>query len=80
MATSNDLLVKQRSVIEFLAADVCSAANIQARQFVVKFAFQNVKPNRWSIGTKPLQVQGSSKLLPLQEMIAVFWDMEGVNT
>ena len=28
---------------------------------------QNVKPNRWSIGTKLLQVQGSSRLLPLQE-------------
>ncbi|GFN74128.1 THAP domain-containing protein 9 [Plakobranchus ocellatus] len=31
MATSNDLLVKQRSVIEFLAAEGCSAANIHAR-------------------------------------------------
>ncbi|GFN78379.1 hypothetical protein PoB_000488500 [Plakobranchus ocellatus] len=29
MATSNDLLIKQRSVIEFLAAEGCSAANIQ---------------------------------------------------
>ncbi|GFO35725.1 hypothetical protein PoB_006223000 [Plakobranchus ocellatus] len=28
MATSNDLLIKQRSVIEFLAAEGCSAANI----------------------------------------------------
>ncbi|GFO12492.1 histone-lysine N-methyltransferase SETMAR-like protein [Plakobranchus ocellatus] len=31
MATSNDLLIKQRSVIEFLAAEGCSAANIHAR-------------------------------------------------
>ncbi|GFN91350.1 hypothetical protein PoB_001785600 [Plakobranchus ocellatus] len=28
MATSNDLLIKQRSGIEFLAAEGCSAANI----------------------------------------------------
>ncbi|GFS22349.1 histone-lysine n-methyltransferase setmar-like protein [Elysia marginata] len=28
---------------------------------------QNVKSKQWSIGTKPLQVQGSSRLLPLQE-------------
>ncbi|GFO14144.1 histone-lysine N-methyltransferase SETMAR-like protein [Plakobranchus ocellatus] len=31
MATSNNLLIKQRSVIEFLAAEGCSAANIHAR-------------------------------------------------
>ncbi|GFO22356.1 transposase [Plakobranchus ocellatus] len=31
MATSFDLLIKQRSVIEFLAAEGCSAANIHAR-------------------------------------------------
>ncbi|GFO22586.1 histone-lysine N-methyltransferase SETMAR-like protein [Plakobranchus ocellatus] len=31
MATSNDLLIKQRSFIEFLAAEGCSAANIHAR-------------------------------------------------
>ena len=35
MATSNDLLVKQRSVIEFLAAEGCSAANIHARMKTV---------------------------------------------
>ncbi|GFO12145.1 histone-lysine N-methyltransferase SETMAR [Plakobranchus ocellatus] len=31
MATSNDLLIKQHSAIEFLAAEGCSAANIYAR-------------------------------------------------
>ncbi|GFO43442.1 transposase [Plakobranchus ocellatus] len=31
MAISNDFLIKQRSVIEFLAAEGCSAANIHAR-------------------------------------------------
>ncbi|GFO32395.1 histone-lysine N-methyltransferase SETMAR [Plakobranchus ocellatus] len=35
MATSNDLLIKQPSVIEFLAAEGCSAANIQARMKTV---------------------------------------------
>ncbi|GFO20971.1 histone-lysine N-methyltransferase SETMAR [Plakobranchus ocellatus] len=35
MATSNDLLTKQRSVIEFLAAEGCSAANIHARMKTV---------------------------------------------
>ncbi|GFO01651.1 histone-lysine N-methyltransferase SETMAR-like protein [Plakobranchus ocellatus] len=35
MATSNDLLIKQRSVIEFLAAGGCSAANIYARMKTV---------------------------------------------
>ncbi|GFN98003.1 mariner transposase [Plakobranchus ocellatus] len=35
MATSNDLLIKQRSVIEFLAAEGCSAANIRARMKTV---------------------------------------------
>ncbi|GFO26988.1 transposase [Plakobranchus ocellatus] len=35
MATSNDLLIKQRSVIEFLAAEGCSAANIHARMKTV---------------------------------------------
>ncbi|GFO17236.1 histone-lysine N-methyltransferase SETMAR-like protein [Plakobranchus ocellatus] len=31
MATPNDLLIKQRSVIEFLAAEGCPTANIHAR-------------------------------------------------
>ncbi|GFO16559.1 histone-lysine N-methyltransferase SETMAR-like protein [Plakobranchus ocellatus] len=31
MATSNDLLIKERSVIEFLAAEGCSTATIHAR-------------------------------------------------
>ncbi|GFO24543.1 histone-lysine N-methyltransferase SETMAR-like protein [Plakobranchus ocellatus] len=31
MATSNDLLIKQRCVIEFLAVEGCCAANIHAR-------------------------------------------------
>ncbi|GFO19621.1 histone-lysine N-methyltransferase SETMAR-like protein [Plakobranchus ocellatus] len=35
MATSNDLLIKQRSVIEFLAAEGCSAANVHARMKTV---------------------------------------------
>ncbi|GFN98437.1 histone-lysine N-methyltransferase SETMAR-like protein [Plakobranchus ocellatus] len=35
MATSNDLLIKQRSVIEFLAAEGCSAVNVQARMKTV---------------------------------------------
>ncbi|GFO27260.1 hypothetical protein PoB_005376500 [Plakobranchus ocellatus] len=35
MTTSNDLLIKQRSVIEFLAAEGCSAANIHARMKTV---------------------------------------------
>ncbi|GFO45591.1 histone-lysine N-methyltransferase SETMAR-like protein [Plakobranchus ocellatus] len=35
MAKSNDLLIKQRSVIEFLAAEGCSAANIHARMKTV---------------------------------------------
>ncbi|GFN78531.1 hypothetical protein PoB_000503700 [Plakobranchus ocellatus] len=35
MATSNDLLIKERSVIEFLAAEGCSAANIHARMKTV---------------------------------------------
>ncbi|GFO16755.1 transposase [Plakobranchus ocellatus] len=33
--TSNDLLIKQHSVIEFLAAEGCSAANIHARMKTV---------------------------------------------
>ncbi|GFO34048.1 transposase [Plakobranchus ocellatus] len=35
MATSNDLLIKQRSLIEVLAAEVCSATNIHARMKTV---------------------------------------------
>ncbi|GFN97680.1 histone-lysine N-methyltransferase SETMAR-like protein [Plakobranchus ocellatus] len=35
MATSNDLLIKQRTVIEFLSAEGCSAANIHARMKTV---------------------------------------------
>ncbi|GFN80832.1 transposase [Plakobranchus ocellatus] len=35
MATSNDLLIKQRSVIEFLAAEGCSAENIHAKMKTV---------------------------------------------
>ncbi|GFN81698.1 histone-lysine N-methyltransferase SETMAR-like protein [Plakobranchus ocellatus] len=35
MATSNDILIKERSVIEFLAAERCSAANIHARMKTV---------------------------------------------
>ncbi|GFO50101.1 hypothetical protein PoB_007660600 [Plakobranchus ocellatus] len=36
MATSNDLLIKQCSVIEFLAAEGCSDANIRRRQWTWK--------------------------------------------
>ncbi|GFO24891.1 cathepsin d [Plakobranchus ocellatus] len=45
MATSNDLLIKQRSVIEFLAAEGCSAENIHARMKTVygEIAFQTVQ-------------------------------------
>ncbi|GFN93962.1 hypothetical protein PoB_002046800 [Plakobranchus ocellatus] len=39
MATSNDLLIKQRSVIEILAAEGCSAANIHARMKTVESSF-----------------------------------------
>ncbi|GFO09639.1 transposase [Plakobranchus ocellatus] len=35
MAMSTDLLIKQCSVIEFLAAEGCSAANIHARMKTV---------------------------------------------
>ncbi|GFN86863.1 histone-lysine N-methyltransferase SETMAR-like protein [Plakobranchus ocellatus] len=35
MATSSDFLIRQRSVIEFLAAEGCSAANIHARMKTV---------------------------------------------
>ncbi|GFN92212.1 histone-lysine N-methyltransferase SETMAR-like protein [Plakobranchus ocellatus] len=35
MVTSNHLLIKQRSVIEFLAAKGCSATNIHARMKIV---------------------------------------------
>ncbi|GFN93232.1 histone-lysine N-methyltransferase SETMAR-like protein [Plakobranchus ocellatus] len=35
MATSSDLLIKQHSVIEFLAAEGCSTANIHARMKTV---------------------------------------------
>ncbi|GFN84719.1 histone-lysine N-methyltransferase SETMAR-like protein [Plakobranchus ocellatus] len=35
MATSYDLLIKQRSVIEFLGDEGCSAANIHARMKTV---------------------------------------------
>ncbi|GFN84353.1 histone-lysine N-methyltransferase SETMAR-like protein [Plakobranchus ocellatus] len=35
MATSNDLFMKQRSIIKFLAAERCSAANIHARMKAV---------------------------------------------
>ncbi|GFO50447.1 histone-lysine N-methyltransferase SETMAR-like protein [Plakobranchus ocellatus] len=35
MASSNDLLIKQRSVIEFLAAEGCSATKIHARMKTV---------------------------------------------
>ncbi|GFO12656.1 histone-lysine N-methyltransferase SETMAR [Plakobranchus ocellatus] len=35
MATSNDLLIKQHSVVQFLAAEGCSAANIHARMKTV---------------------------------------------
>ncbi|GFN93504.1 histone-lysine N-methyltransferase SETMAR [Plakobranchus ocellatus] len=40
MATSNDLLIKQRSVIEFLAAEGCSAANIHAGMKTVYVHFR----------------------------------------
>ncbi|GFS12205.1 transposase [Elysia marginata] len=35
MATSNDLLFEQRPVIEFMAAERCSAANIHSRMKTV---------------------------------------------
>ena len=37
--TSNDFLIKQRSVIEFLTAEGCSAANIYDR---MKSVFENM--------------------------------------
>ncbi|GFO02866.1 transposase [Plakobranchus ocellatus] len=35
MTTFNDLLIKQRSVVEFLAGEGCSAANIHAKMKTV---------------------------------------------
>ncbi|GFO00795.1 hypothetical protein PoB_002730000 [Plakobranchus ocellatus] len=43
MATSNDLLIKQRFAIEFLAAEGCSAANIHARMKPVMIIHLNTK-------------------------------------
>ncbi|GFR68966.1 histone-lysine N-methyltransferase SETMAR [Elysia marginata] len=46
MATSNDLLIKQRSVVEFLAAEGRSAANIHAR---IKIAYGEMCMSDYSV-------------------------------
>ncbi|GFO22540.1 histone-lysine N-methyltransferase SETMAR [Plakobranchus ocellatus] len=50
MTTSNDLLIKQRSVIEFLAAEGCSAANIHARMQTVygEICISDCAVRKWS--------------------------------
>ncbi|GFN89061.1 histone-lysine N-methyltransferase SETMAR-like protein [Plakobranchus ocellatus] len=49
MATSNDPLIKQRSVIEFLAAEGYSAANIHARMKTVygEMCISNCAVRKW---------------------------------
>ncbi|GFO05985.1 histone-lysine N-methyltransferase SETMAR-like protein [Plakobranchus ocellatus] len=49
MATSNYLLIKQRSVIEFLAAEGCSAENIHARMKTVygKMCISDCAVRKW---------------------------------
>ncbi|GFN94170.1 mariner transposase [Plakobranchus ocellatus] len=71
MATSNDLLIKQRSVIEFLAAVGCSATKIHARMktFYRKCAFQTVH-----FANGKFKVVASARKI----LFTVFWDMEGV--
>ncbi|GFN74186.1 hypothetical protein PoB_000069200 [Plakobranchus ocellatus] len=49
MATSNDLLIKQPSVIEFLAAEGCSAANIHAKMktFYGEICISDCAVSKW---------------------------------
>ncbi|GFO30327.1 histone-lysine N-methyltransferase SETMAR-like protein [Plakobranchus ocellatus] len=49
MATSNDLLINQRSVIKFLAAEGCSVANIHARMKTVydEMSISDCAPCKW---------------------------------
>ncbi|GFO00481.1 hypothetical protein PoB_002698600 [Plakobranchus ocellatus] len=63
MATSNDLLIKQRSVIEFLAAEGCSAANIHARMKTVESSKRPSRP-AWSERSKQRAVKRVLDNLP----------------
>ncbi|GFS01417.1 histone-lysine N-methyltransferase SETMAR [Elysia marginata] len=82
MGTSNALLIKQRSVIKFLAAEVCSAANIHARMKTVsggmcisECKLQSMEySHKMSPGPRKFKVDASASKV----LFTVFWDMEGV--
>ena len=85
MATStSDLLIKQRSVIEFLAAEGCSAANIHAR---IKTVYGVMCISDWKFANGWELLKGKTSPSPRKfkvvasarkVMFTVFWDMEGV--
>ncbi|GFO16135.1 histone-lysine N-methyltransferase SETMAR [Plakobranchus ocellatus] len=94
MAASNDLLIKQPSVIEFLAADGCSAANIHARMktvygemYIPEVQFANGDESwvhHYDPECKAQTMEYRHKTSPsprkfkLVALFTVFWDMEGV--
>ncbi|GFO44351.1 RING finger protein 10-like [Plakobranchus ocellatus] len=67
MATSNDLLIKQRPVIEFLAAEGCSAANIHARMKTVygEMCISDCAVRKWL--TVEMKAQRKDMCTPLFE-------------
>ncbi|GFR64015.1 hypothetical protein ElyMa_000169200 [Elysia marginata] len=80
MATSNDLLIKQRSVNVFWAAEVGSAANIHARMKTVysEMCISECKAqsmeyrHKTSSSPRKFQVVASTRKV----LFTVFWDME----
>ncbi|GFN80311.1 histone-lysine N-methyltransferase SETMAR [Plakobranchus ocellatus] len=61
MATSNDLLIKQRSIIEFLAPEGCSAASIRARMETVygEMCISDCAVRKWSPNSGRLKAAGT---------------------
>ncbi|GFO29197.1 histone-lysine N-methyltransferase SETMAR [Plakobranchus ocellatus] len=91
MATSNDLLIKQRSVNEFLAAEGYSAANIHARMKTVygeigisdcavckRYPECKAQSMEYRHKTSPSPRKFKVVASARKVLFTVFWDMEGV--
>ncbi|GFS21057.1 histone-lysine N-methyltransferase SETMAR [Elysia marginata] len=82
MATSNDRLIKKHSLIQFMAAEVCSAANIHARIKTVygEMCISECKSqsmeyrHKTSSSKRKFNVDATAR----KALFAIFWDMKGV--
>ncbi|GFR85438.1 histone-lysine N-methyltransferase SETMAR [Elysia marginata] len=78
MATSDDLLIKQRSVVEILAAGGCCAANIYARIKIVYGEICILEPMEYRHKTSPSPRKFKVVAFARKVLFTVFCYMKGV--